>query len=87
MRLLRAKLFDYEQEKADKKIRSKRKELVGSGDRSEKIRTYNFPQNRITDHRINYTKYNLDTFIDGKIDDLIENLRSVQRDEMNDEIT
>jgi len=80
MRLLRAKLFDYEQEKADKEVKSQRKKMVGSGDRSGKIRTYNFPQNRITDHRINYTKYNLDIFLDGKIDDLIENLRAVQRE-------
>jgi peptide chain release factor 1 len=80
MRLLRAKLFEYEQEKADKEIKSKRKKMIGSGDRSEKIRTYNFPQNRITDHRINYTKYNLVSFLDGKIDDLIENLRAVQRE-------
>lgn len=79
MRLLRAKLFEFEQEKADKEIKSKRKEMIGSGDRSEKIRTYNFPQNRITDHRINYTKYNLDSFLDGKIDDLIENLKTAQR--------
>lgn len=87
MRLLRAKVFEYEQEKADSKIRSKRKELVGSGDRSEKIRTYNFPQNRITDHRINYTKYNLDAFLDGKIGDLIESLKTEQKGEMSDEIT
>jgi peptide chain release factor 1 len=87
MRLLRAKLFEYEKEKADKKVRSKRKKLVGSGDRSEKIRTYNFPQNRITDHRINYTKYNLDIFLDGKIDDLVERLRTAQKGEMVDEIT
>jgi len=80
MRLLRAKLFEYEQEKANKEIKFRRKQMVGTGDRSEKIRTYNFPQNRITDHRINYTKYNLDIFMDGKIDDLIENLRAVQRE-------
>jgi peptide chain release factor 1 len=86
MRLLRAKLFEYEQEKADKEIRSKRKKMVGSGDRSEKIRTYNFPQNRITDHRINYTKYNLDSFLDGKIGDLMESLRASQKDESKDEI-
>jgi len=86
MRLLRAKLFDYEQEKTDSKIRSKRKKMVGSGDRSQKIRTYNFPQNRITDHRINYTKYNLDSFLDGRISDLIENLRAAQREESDDEI-
>ncbi|MBN1695656.1 peptide chain release factor 1 [candidate division WOR-3 bacterium] len=86
MRLLRAKLFEYEQEKADREIRSKRKKMVGSGDRSEKIRTYNFPQNRITDHRINYTKYNLDSFLDGKIGDLVENLRASQKEESHDEI-
>ena len=80
MRLLRAKLFDYEQEKADKEMKSKRKKMVGSGDRSEKIRTYNFPQNRITDHRINYTKYNLDSFLDGDIGDLIESLRAFHRE-------
>jgi peptide chain release factor 1 len=84
MRLLRAKVFEYEQEKADRKIKSKRKKMIGSGDRSEKIRTYNFPQNRITDHRINYTKYNLDSFLDGKIGDLIENLRTAQRDKDGD---
>jgi peptide chain release factor 1 len=81
MRLLRAKLFEYEQEKADREMKSKRKKMVGSGDRSEKIRTYNFPQNRITDHRINYTRYNLDSFLDGKIDDLIQSLRATQREE------
>ena len=87
MRLLRAKLFEYEQEKADREIRSKRKKIVGTGDRSEKIRTYNFPQNRITDHRINYTKYNLDSFLDGKIDDLVESLRASQKEESHNEIT
>ncbi len=84
MRLLRAKLFEYEQEKANKEIKSKRKKMVGSGDRSEKIRTYNFPQNRITDHRINYTKYNLDSFLDGEIGYLIENLRAAQREKDED---
>ena len=84
MRLLRAKLFEYEQEKADKEIKSKRKKMIGSGDRSEKIRTYNFPQNRITDHRINYTKYNLNSFLDGEIGDLIENLRASQREKDED---
>jgi peptide chain release factor 1 len=87
MRLLRAKLFEYEQEKADREVKSKRKKIVGTGDRSEKIRTYNFPQNRITDHRINYTKYNLDSFLDGKIADLVENLRASQKEESHNEIT
>jgi peptide chain release factor 1 len=86
MKLLRTKLFEYEKEKKENEIRSKRKQMIGSGDRSEKIRTYNFPQNRITDHRINYTKYNLDSFLDGKIGDLIESLKAAQREESTDEI-
>jgi peptide chain release factor 1 len=86
MKLLRTKLFEYEKERKENEIRSKRKQMVGSGDRSEKIRTYNFPQNRITDHRINYTKYNLDSFLDGKIGDLIENLKTAQREESTDEV-
>lgn len=56
-------------------IAAQRKSIVGSGDRSEKIRTYNFPQNRLTDHRINLTLYNLDVIMDGYIDDIIEKLR------------
>ena len=51
-----------------------RKEQVGTGDRSERIRTYNYPQGRLTDHRINYTVYNLEGFLNGDLDDLIENL-------------
>jgi peptide chain release factor 1 len=86
MRLLRAKLFEYEEERKEKEIRTKRKKIIGSGDRSEKIRTYNFPQNRITDHRINYTKYNLASFLDGKIDDLVESLRASQKEKSHDEI-
>lgn len=87
MKLLRTRLFEYENERKESKRRTKRKKIIGSGDRSEKIRTYNFPQNRITDHRINYTKYNLDSFIDGEIGDLIETLREAQREEIVDEIT
>lgn len=59
----------------DEKIREERKNLVKTGDRSEKIRTYNFPQNRVTDHRINYTTYNLEEIMDGEIDELIEKLK------------
>jgi peptide chain release factor 1 len=86
MKLLRTKLFEYEESKKESEIRSKRKQMIGSGDRSEKIRTYNFPQNRITDHRINYTKYNLDSFLDGKIGGLVESLRTAQRGESTDEV-
>ena len=53
---------------------SKRKDMVGSGDRSEKIRTYNFPQNRITDHRIEYSIHSLEAFLDGDMDEMIETL-------------
>lgn len=62
-------------------IAAQRKSMVGSGDRSEKIRTYNFPQNRLTDHRINLTLYNLDTIMDGNIDDIIEKLRLAENAE------
>jgi peptide chain release factor 1 len=56
-------------------LAAQRKSLVGSGDRSEKIRTYNYPQNRCTDHRINLTLYNLDQIMDGQIDSIIEALQ------------
>jgi peptide chain release factor 1 len=68
MKLLKAKLFDMERERIDKQRAGERKSMVGSGDRSERIRTYNFPQGRVTDHRINLTLYKLDRIISG--DDL-----------------
>jgi peptide chain release factor 1 len=68
MKLLKARLFDMERERVDRERASERKGLVGSGDRSERIRTYNFPQGRVTDHRINLTLYKLDRIISG--DDL-----------------
>ncbi len=74
LRILRAKLFDMEKRKKEKEISDKRRSLIGSGDRSEKIRTYNFPQNRITDHRINLTLYNLQEVLNGKIDAIINKL-------------
>ncbi|HEY4115687.1 MAG TPA: peptide chain release factor 1 [Rhizomicrobium sp.] len=70
MKLLRAKLFEIERERIDKERAGERKSMVGSGDRSERIRTYNFPQGRVTDHRINLTLYKLDRIISG--DDLGE---------------
>jgi peptide chain release factor 1 len=76
MKLLRAKLFDIEQEKQDTAEREARRSQIGSGDRSEKIRTYNFPQDRLTDHRIGLTKHNLPGIMDGNLDDLIESLRA-----------
>jgi peptide chain release factor 1 len=67
MRLLKAKLAEAEQEKKMKEISSNRAQQIGSGDRSERIRTYNFSQNRVTDHRINLTKYNLDAVMEGDL--------------------
>ena len=76
LRLLYTKLYDIKQKEQSDLIASTRKSQVGSGDRSEKIRTYNFPQSRVTDHRINKTIYSLDTFLDGDIDSIIDELIS-----------
>lgn len=70
MRLLKARIAEEEIRKKNDAIASARSEQVGSGDRSERIRTYNFPQNRLTDHRINLTKYNLDRIMEGDLDDV-----------------
>lgn len=78
MAVLRARLFDMKQREQSEDIESQRRKQVGSGDRSEKIRTYNFPQNRLTDHRINLTVHNLDKVLDGDIDPIIDALSSKQ---------
>ena len=75
MKVLRARLFDLETEKLNKKRSDTRKEMVSTGDRSAKIRTYNYPQGRVTDHRINLTLYKLDEIINGSIHYLIEPLQ------------
>ncbi len=75
MALLRAKLWETEQMKKAGDIDAKRASQVGSGERSEKIRTYNFPQNRITDHRINKSWHNLEKILEGDLDDIISSLR------------
>ena len=72
--MLYSKLYDFYKEQSDSKIKEDRKSQVGTGNRNERIRTYNFPQGRITDHRINYTVYNLDGFLDGDIGNLIEEM-------------
>lgn len=74
MKVLKSRLLDLEIQKQNKELSNDRKNQVGSGDRSEKIRTYNFPQDRVTDHRIGFTRHNLYSFLDGEIDDLLDAL-------------
>lgn len=74
MQILKSRLYDYERTKRIEEQASTRKQQIGSGDRSERVRTYNFPQGRVTDHRINLTLYKLDTFIDGEIGEMIDAL-------------
>jgi peptide chain release factor 1 len=72
MAVLRSRIYDYEQQKLDAARAAERKGQVGTGDRSERIRTYNFPQGRVSDHRINLTLYNLPKVIEGEaLDDII----------------
>ncbi|RKE80291.1 peptide chain release factor 1 [Rhizobium sp. AG855] len=76
MQVLRSRLYDIERQKVDSERSANRKNQVGSGDRSERIRTYNFPQGRVTDHRINLTLYKLDKMIEGDIDEMVDALIS-----------
>lgn len=87
MKILRAKVYDYEQQKQRAEMDKNRKLQIGSGERSEKIRTYNFPQGRVTDHRINFTIHNLSEFLEGSIHDLIKNLLETdQADKLSREL-
>jgi len=81
MKVLRARLYDAELKKKSEEISAQRKSMVRSGDRSDKIRTYNFPQNRVTDHRIGLTLYNLNNIVEGQLDELIEQLKMADRAE------
>ncbi len=81
MQMLRTKIYDIELQKHLDAISKRRKTIVATGDRSEKIRTYNYPQNRITDHRINMTVYNLTDFMDGKIQAMIDALQLAENTE------
>lgn len=74
LKILRAKLYELEQEKQRKEMSAQRKNQVGTGDRSERIRTYNFPQGRVTDHRVNLTLHRLDTILDGDLDEIMDTL-------------
>ena len=74
MKILRSRLFELMQEQQHSEIASQRKSQVGSGDRSERIRTYNYPQGRVTDHRIGLTLYKLEQFLNGDLDEMIDAL-------------
>lgn len=74
MKVLRSRLYEIEMERQERERASERKSQVGTGDRSEKIRTYNFPQNRVTDHRIGFSLHKLDQVLEGDIDEIIDNL-------------
>ena len=78
---LRTRLYNMESEKYLNEISAKRKTMASTGDRSAKIRTYNYPQSRVTDHRINYTMYNLPVFMDGDIQDMLDQLQIAENAE------
>jgi len=85
LKILRSRIYDYERQKIDQERSKDRKSKIGTGDRSERIRTYNFPQGRVTDHRINLTLHKLEEFMEGEIfDEIVENLSlQAQSDELN----
>ncbi len=79
LKVLKSRLYDAYKSQAEREYAQSRKSQIGSGDRSERIRTYNYPQNRVTDHRINVTLYKLDAFMEGEIDEMVDALISAQR--------
>jgi peptide chain release factor 1 len=81
MEMLRTKLYEAEVQKAEAAIAHIRKSLVSTGDRSAKIRTYNYPQGRVTDHRIGFTSYNLDAVLGGEVQDFIDALQFAENTE------
>ena len=85
LKILKSRIYDYERQKIDQERSKDRKSKIGTGDRSERIRTYNFPQGRVTDHRINLTLHKLEEFMEGEIfDEMIENLNlKAQQDEIS----
>lgn len=86
MKVLRARLYELEMEKQEKERAQQRKSQVGSGDRSERIRTYNYPQNRVTDHRIGLTLHKLEQILEGNLDELVDNLTTYYNSERLKEI-
>ena len=81
MRLLRSRLYEIEKQKRDSELANERKSQVGSGDRSEKIRTYNYPQGRITDHRIGLSIFQMEDFLNGNLDEMLDSLIAADRAE------
>ena len=79
MKILRSRIYESMREEREAKIAGERKSQVGTGDRSERIRTYNFPQGRVTDHRIGLTLYKLPQFMDGDLDEVIDALITTAR--------
>ena len=86
MRVLKSRLYDFYQSQYEKEYSANRKSQVGSGDRSERIRTYNFPQGRVTDHRIGLTLYNIDKFMLGDLDEMISALQIAVQNKMLENI-
>ena len=85
LKILKSRIYDYERQKIDQQRSKDRKSKIGTGDRSERIRTYNFPQGRVTDHRINLTLHKLEDFMEGEIfEEMVENLSlQAQQEELN----
>ena len=79
LRILRTRIFEMQQQKLHKERAEQRRSLIGSGDRSERIRTYNFPQNRVTDHRINLNLYRLDAIVAGDLAELVQALKEFDK--------
>ena len=79
--MLKVKLFDIQQAEQNKSLSADRKSQIGTGDRSERIRTYNYPQNRVTDHRIDLTLYKLGEFLEGNLDEMVDALITVDQSE------
>ncbi len=86
MRVLRSRLYEYLKQEKEAEIASKRKAQVGSGERSEKIRTYNFPQRRVTDHRINYSSFQLEEVLSGELDEFIDRLILIEKEKQINKI-
>ncbi len=81
LKVLRARLYDLKRSEEEAKLAASRRSMIGSGDRSEKIRTFNFPQSRVTDHRINLTLYRLQEILAGDLDEIMDRLQTAERDE------